>query len=97
VPTGGPYPIGQTVEVTVTINDSSTGQLFSPPGVSIVVREPVDGSETTLVATEVSLGVWRVFYVAIAHGRHYYRAVGLGVRPSAAQAFFDVEESRVTT
>jgi len=97
VPTGGPYPIGQTVEVTVTITDSSTEQLFSPPGVSIIMREPVDGFETTLVATEVSVGVWRVFYEPTDHGRHYYRATGLGVRPSAAPGFFDVEESRVTT
>lgn len=95
MPLPGPYTVGATITLEVTLTDPDTGLPIDanditcrvqPPGVAVVPVAPV---------TKFADGVYRARYPMIVAGEHWYEfaSASLGMQREGA---FAVEASRVT-
>jgi hypothetical protein len=69
----GPYDLGQTVQMTVTITDPTTGAAYDPTTVVFKVVAPGSSTVISPAVVKVSTGVYYAQQVVTVAGDWWYR------------------------
>jgi hypothetical protein len=87
------FDIGDDVVLTAVFTVAGTNT--DPTAATCTVIDPA-GTETAVVLTRQSTGVYTGTFSPVVDGDHWYRTVGTGTAKAAAESVFHVRKRRVT-